>query len=178
MAGTTMAGAGTSDALAAPISRRRALLVMGAGALAMGGFGTLLAGCGPSLPDYPVWVTIGVDPVELPVGTPVKVPLTAVWDTGSLETSTWLVRGEDGAITAYSPLCTHATCEYGWSDERSLFVCACHDAAFAVDGTVVEGPPPRPLDRWALRAEDGALEVEVTGRVRPSPGAPEASPGG
>lgn len=166
------------DPLAAPITRRRALLVMGAGTLALGGLGTLLAGCGPSLPDYPVWVTIGVDPAALPVGTPVKVPLTAVWETGSLDISTWLVRGEDDTLTAYSPMCTHAACEYGWSDERSLFVCACHEAAFALDGTVVEGPPPRPLDRWALRDESGALEVEVTGRVRPSPGAPASSPEG
>jgi hypothetical protein len=57
------------DPLDTPISRRCALLVMGAGAIAAGGgLGTILAGCGPSLPDFPVWVTLGLDPSELPGG--------------------------------------------------------------------------------------------------------------
>lgn len=157
----------------APLSRRRALLVLGAGAVAAGaGLGTILAGCGPSLPAYPVWVTIGLDPSELPVREPVKVPLVATWDGGSLAISTWLVRDDDGSLTAFSPMCTHAACEYEWAADETRFTCPCHEAAFAVDGTVLEGPPPRPLDRWALRDAGGALEVEVTGRVRPSASAP------
>jgi hypothetical protein len=43
---------------------------------------------------------------------------------------------------------------------------------------VLNGPPPRPLDRWALREAGDAIEVEVTGRVRPSPPASGASPSG
>lgn len=157
----------------APLSRRRALLVLGAGAVAAGGgLGTVLAGCTPALPPGPVWVTIGLDPSELPAREPVKVPLIASWEGGSHAISTWLVRDADGSLAAFSPMCTHAACEYEWAAGEARFTCPCHEAAFAVDGTVLEGPPPRPLDRWALRVAGGALEVEVTGRVRPSASVP------
>jgi len=171
---TTQDGSSNAEAarspIERPISRRRALVVLGAGAVAAGGgLGTILAGCGPSLPDYPVWATLGIDPEALPVNEPMNVPFTATWESGSLDTSTWLVKNEDGTLTAYNPFCTHAACEYDWADGTDQFVCACHDAAFALDGTVLTGPPPRPLDRWALRSSAGGVEVEITGQVAPSP---------
>jgi succinate dehydrogenase / fumarate reductase, iron-sulfur subunit len=155
-------------ALTAPMERRRALLVLGAGAVAAGGgLGFLLAGCGSSAPVGPVWVTVGIDASDLPVGEPVEVPLSVIVDAQTIDISTWLVRGEDGTLTAFDPRCTHATCGYRWSPDSRQFDCLCHQAAFAVDGTVLYGPPPRPLDRWALRETDGVLEVEVTGSIEP-----------
>lgn len=156
-----------------PISRRAALILLGTGTgvAATGGLGLALAACGPAAPAGPVWTAIGIDPADLPAGEPVRVPLTATWESGSMEIATWLLRGEDGSLTAYSPRCTHAACDIVLADDGSRFTCPCHEAAFALDGTVLEGPPPRPLDRWALRATGATVEVEVTGSVRPSPAA-------
>ena len=70
-----------------------------------------------------------------------------------------------------APVRTPMTAQEFLADDASQFTCRCHDAAFALDGTVIKGPPPRPLDRWALRTTGDTVEVEVTGTVRPSPGA-------
>jgi Rieske Fe-S protein len=40
------------------------------------------------------------------------------------------------------------------------FYCPCHNGVFAKDGTVVSGPPPRPLDRFEVKIEDGILYVQ------------------
>jgi Rieske Fe-S protein len=42
-----------------------------------------------------------------------------------------------------------------------VFLCPCHDASFDVEGAVLDGPPPRPLDRYAEHrvTEDGILEI-------------------
>jgi Rieske Fe-S protein len=158
----------TGGVLETPIERRRAILVLGVGTVAAGGgLGMLLAACGDSRPSTPVWVTVGLDPAELPVGEPVEVPLTVIQESRTVDVSTWLVRAEDGSLTAFDPRCTHATCGYRWATAARQFECLCHDAAFAIDGTVLSGPPPRPLDRWATRESGGVLEVEVTGSVEP-----------
>jgi len=39
-------------------------------------------------------------------------------------------------------------------------VCPCHDGVFAEDGSVVSGPPPRPLDTLSAEVVDGTLVIE------------------
>ena len=62
---------------------------------------------------------------------------------------TWLVLGSDGSVVAFVPACTHERCFYDWDDGAAQFACRCHRGFFAVDGEVISGPPPRPLDRFA-----------------------------
>ncbi|MBN2146953.1 MAG: Rieske 2Fe-2S domain-containing protein, partial [Anaerolineales bacterium] len=37
--------------------------------------------------------------------------------------------------------------------------CPCHDAAFAIDGGIIHGPQPRPLDEYEYKIEDGNLLI-------------------
>jgi Rieske Fe-S protein len=48
-----------------------------------------------------------------------------------------------------------------WSESDKVFLCPCHDAKFGQQGEVLDGPPPRPLDRYAeFRVnEEGLLEI-------------------
>ena len=121
---------------------------MGVGTVAVsGGLGALLAGCaGP-----PVTVALDINPADLEVGVPVEVPFTLVEGSSSTPASTWLVKKASGELISYDPRCTHANCRYDWSDEGDRFKCACHEGQFALDGTVLAGPPPRPLYRWPSR---------------------------
>jgi Rieske Fe-S protein len=46
-----------------------------------------------------------------------------------------------------------------WIAEDERFYCPCHNGVFAKDGSVVSGPPPRPLDRFENKVEDGILYI-------------------
>lgn len=148
------------DPRTTPMPRRHVLVLMGVGSVAMsGGLGALVAGCaGP-----PVTVTLDISPADLEVGVPMEVPFTLVEGDSSTPASTWLVKKASGEIVSYDPRCTHANCRYDWSDEGSRFKCACHDGQFALDGAVLAGPPPRPLNRWPNRVVGDTIEVDVPG---------------
>jgi Rieske Fe-S protein len=54
-------------------------------------------------------------------------------------------------VVAFVPNCTHQLCLYDWDTASARFSCRCHDAFFGIDGTVISGPPPRPLWRYETR---------------------------
>jgi Rieske Fe-S protein len=145
------------DPRATPVPRRRVLVLMGASALAAGGMGVLLEACaGPPIP-----VQLDVDPATLATDVPTEVPFTLVNGSAAVQGSTWLVRQANGDIVAFDPRCTHALCAYSWSAADGQFNCHCHDGAFALDGTVLHGPPPHALDRFPLRLVGDVIEVDV-----------------
>ena len=152
------------------LPRRTVLLLMGAGAVvASGGLGAVLAGCsGP-----PVTVALDVTVDDLVVGTPTEAPFTLVTGNGTVEGSTWLVRQASGDLIAFDPRCTHALCAYQWSTDLDRFQCFCHDGRFALDGTVLAGPPPRALDRFPVRETATGIEIDVPSSF----GAPQESLG-
>ena len=46
-----------------------------------------------------------------------------------------------------------------WRNDETDFHCPCHDGVFDVEGKVVSGPPPRPLDEYENKVEDGNLFI-------------------
>ena len=57
-----------------------------------------------------------------------------------------LVHTQDGQLKAYSRRCTHLSCPVDWQPDKERLYCPCHNGAFSVkDGSVLQGPPPRPL---------------------------------
>lgn len=62
-------------------------------------------------------------------------------------------------IVAFNAECPHLGCKIGYQPEDNKFVCPCHDATFALDGSVLSGPPPRPMDRLQARVKDGQVWV-------------------
>jgi Rieske Fe-S protein len=147
---------------ATPIPRRRMLLFLGAGVLATGsGLGALLEACAPVAP---VTVTLQLNPATMPPGVPVEVPFALTNASGAAVTATlWLIKNADGSLTAYDPRCTHALCKYKWVSADGKFKCNCHGGQFAMDGTVVAGPPPKPLNKFPVRDAGGVVTVDVPG---------------
>ncbi len=69
-----------------------------------------------------------------------------------------LLRLAEHRFVAYSGKCTHLSCAVYWSAERERLLCPCHQGVFHPEtGGVLAGPPPRPLPRIALEAENGML---------------------
>jgi Rieske Fe-S protein len=143
-----------------PIPRRRMLLIIGAGVIATGsGLGALLEGCAPAAP---VTVTLQLTPATMPPGVPVEVPFSLTNSGGAqVQASMWVVKAQDGTLTAFDPRCTHALCKYRWVAAETKFKCNCHGGEYAPDGTVLAGPPPKPLNRFALKATGGVITVDV-----------------
>lgn len=53
----------------------------------------------------------------------------------------------NGLLTLYG-VCTHLGCLPKWAPTNSRFECPCHGSKFQADGSWIEGPAPRGLDRF------------------------------
>jgi len=100
---------------------------------------------------------------ELEAGVPREVVYyrTRVdgWKATKEKTTTWVVKNGPQSAVAFSPQCPHLGCIYHWEDEQGAFKCPCHASAFSLDGKVLAGPAPRPLDRYVSRVEGGKLLI-------------------
>jgi nitrite reductase/ring-hydroxylating ferredoxin subunit len=62
-----------------------------------------------------------------------------------------LVRVDEEAYVAYSQKCTHLSCAVYYSQKSKDLVCPCHEGHFSIrDGSVLQGPPTRPLPSVTL----------------------------
>ncbi len=71
----------------------------------------------------------------------------------------WVVKHDETRVTAFSPNCTHLGCVYHWDEQNKDFLCPCHNSIFSIDGKVVSGPAPRPLDQFATKLEGTRLMI-------------------
>ena len=108
------------------------------------------------------WVE-AADLSRIPTGTPTEVSFQHEkvdgWKVTSEKATAWVVKTAENQVTAFSPQCTHLGCAYHWDDQSHTFLCPCHTSAFSIDGKVLGGPAPRPLDRYSVRIENGKLEI-------------------
>jgi menaquinol-cytochrome c reductase iron-sulfur subunit len=88
------------------------------------------------------------------------------WRIQSEKSTAWAVKLDSGQVIALAPTCTHLGCAYHWDDAKKQFLCPCHSSVFSIDGKVVSGPAPRPLDRYDAKVENNKLMV---GEIRESP---------
>jgi len=106
------------------------------------------------------WVDAG-DITKLQLKTPVELifrkNLVDGWKISSEKQTAWAVKVSDQKIVAFGPQCTHLGCAYHWDEAKSEFLCPCHSSVFSVDGAVISGPAPRPLDRYETKVENGKL---------------------
>ncbi len=72
-----------------------------------------------------------------------------------------LIRTGQEEYVAYSQKCTHLACAVYFSAKDDRLECPCHQGLFSVkDGSVLQGPPPRPLPQITLE-RDGARLLAV-----------------
>ena len=59
-------------------------------------------------------------------------------------------RDDGGDLHAVSAVCTHLGCIVAWNDAERSWDCPCHGSRFAVDGSVLQAPAMKPLERRDL----------------------------
>lgn len=111
------------------------------------------------------WVD-AADVNALPVGQPQEVVFRRSrvdgWRVLNEKATAWVVKMDGGNVVAYSPSCTHLGCAYHWDEQTKNFICPCHTSAFSIEGKVLAGPAPRPLDRYVTRLDNGKLLISPT----------------
>lgn len=61
----------------------------------------------------------------------------------------WIVKSAD-KLYAFWGRCTHLGCTPNWFDAEKRFKCPCHGSNFNIDGDVIAGPAPKPLNRCSI----------------------------
>ncbi|HET6446019.1 MAG TPA: ubiquinol-cytochrome c reductase iron-sulfur subunit [candidate division Zixibacteria bacterium] len=108
------------------------------------------------------WIRLGsASKVELGVPTlfKAKIERQAGWIVDERELSIYVLTDDGREFVALSNICPHLGCRVRWIADEQEFFCPCHNAAFAKDGRVLDGPPPRPLDHYEIKVEDDQLFV-------------------
>ncbi|MCB0101063.1 MAG: ubiquinol-cytochrome c reductase iron-sulfur subunit [Anaerolineales bacterium] len=112
------------------------------------------------------WIPIGKFE-NMQVNKPYPFTFTRVqvngWERTASSFGGYAIRKSDApeSLLILNSRCTHLSCTVNWSEEGNVFHCPCHDAAFDIDGEVVDGPPPRALDVYEeyRLTEDGTIEI-------------------
>ena len=108
------------------------------------------------------WIPLG-PLANYPIGQPTLFNFTRTkvngWEKTVNSYGAYVVRYTETAHRVFSNVCTHLSCRVNWREDAVDFHCPCHDGVFDIEGKVVSGPPPRPLDEYETKVEDGNLFI-------------------
>ena len=167
------------------ISRREFLNYVWAGSLAIfmaASGGAMLAFAMPRFKEGEFGGTFTVGTVDekmpAPDAPPVNYPDLKFWLVNIGPEEAAKGGGIQGLMALYK-VCVHLGCLYAWVDSTVRFECPCHGSKYQADGTYIEGPAPRDLDRFRMVITDGqgnlVAETVVT-NASPGYGAPIPAP--
>lgn len=70
-----------------------------------------------------------------------------------------VIRTPTGELRAFSAVCTHLACTVQYRGDLSHIWCACHNGHFDLNGINIAGPPPRPLEQYAVNVRGDRIVV-------------------
>ena len=70
-----------------------------------------------------------------------------------------LIRTPSGELRAFSAVCTHLNCTVQYRSDLTQIWCACHNGHYDLNGKNVAGPPPRPLEAFAVKMRGNQIVV-------------------
>jgi Rieske Fe-S protein len=70
-----------------------------------------------------------------------------------------LIRAPSGDLKAFSAVCTHLDCIVQYRPDGKDIWCACHNGRYDLNGQNIGGPPPRPLEEYAVNIRDDEIIV-------------------
>ena len=108
------------------------------------------------------WIELGpLDKYEPGVPTLREFTRTSVngWERSAIPYGAFVVRGDAANARVFSNVCTHLGCRVSWHADVQHYISPCHDGHFDLSGGNISGPPPRPLDEYATKVEQGKLFI-------------------
>jgi len=70
-----------------------------------------------------------------------------------------LINTSSGKLLAFDAVCTHLNCTVQFDPQSNFIWCPCHNGHFDLNGNVISGPPPRPLEKYALNIRGDDIVV-------------------
>lgn len=111
-----------------------------------------------------LWVRLG-SISEVKRGEPTKFIYSFLREDAYLqkqERGTVYVVTQDGReFKVFSNICTHAGCGVRWEKNAQAFLCPCHNGRFDINGKVIAGPPPKPLNEIEHKVEGGVIFIKM-----------------
>jgi menaquinol-cytochrome c reductase iron-sulfur subunit len=107
---------------------------------------------------------IDAGPLEnYPIEVPTRFDFTRTkvngWERTAVNYGLYVLRKNKGEVRVFSDICTHLACRVSWHPDIQHYISPCHDGHFDIVGNNISGPPPRPLDEFITKIEDGNLFV-------------------
>ena len=120
----------------------------------------------PSLQAKEATDSIDLGPLEnYPVGIPTRFDFTLTkvngWERTATNYGLYVVRKSESEVRVFSDICTHLGCRVTWHPDQEHYISPCHDGHFDILGKNISGPPPRPLDEFITKIENGNLSVTL-----------------
>ncbi|OGO11198.1 MAG: hypothetical protein A2032_05100 [Chloroflexi bacterium RBG_19FT_COMBO_49_13] len=81
------------------------------------------------------------------------------WEKTVLSYGAFVIRKDESQVLVLSNICTHLACRVSWHPDVEHYISPCHNGHFDIVGNVLSGPPPRPLDEFQTKIEDGNLYI-------------------
>jgi len=111
-----------------------------------------------------VWIPLGtLEKYE--IGKPTLFTFTRTkvngWEKTVTSYGVFIIPTSAQDVSVVSNQCTHLSCRVNWDEATQSYICPCHDATFGLTGEVLTGPPPRPLDMYETKVEDGELFLHL-----------------
>lgn len=102
---------------------------------------------------------------DYPIGIPTLFEFTRTkvngWERTGLSFGVYVLRQNEKDVRVFSDICTHLACRVTWHPDQKHYISPCHDGHFDITGKNISGPPPRPLDEFITKIEDGNLFVTL-----------------
>ena len=100
-----------------------------------------------------------------PIGVPTRFDFTRTkvngWERAAVSYGLYVVRKNENEVRVFSDICTHLGCRVTWHPDLQHYISPCHDGHFDLLGKNISGPPPRPLDEFVTKIENGNLSVTL-----------------
>lgn len=74
-----------------------------------------------------------------------------------------LIRTPAGELRAFNAICTHLSCIVQYRSDLSEIWCACHNGHYDLNGKNISGPPPKPLEEYAVNLRGDQIVVSKRG---------------
>lgn len=104
----------------------------------------------------------GIDEKVSRVGPLSEMPIGSARFIANERLPFWLIRTSSEELIALSATCTHLRCILQWDKDSGHLICPCHAGAFDLNGNVVAGPPPRPLQSLKVDTRGGIVYVNLS----------------
>lgn len=120
---------------------------------------------------YPILSFLKPPKVQEPIVNSVKAGMIDAFPPDSAQiikfgrTPVLLVRTDVGQFIALQATCTHLDCIVQYRSDTKHIFCACHNGVYDLKGRNISGPPPKPLEEYAVNVINNEIIVSKQKQV-------------